>query len=59
MAKASFYDQAFKEIFSNRRMMRSFLRDIIAERWVSLIDWSSVRVASSHFVGMGETKAGS
>ena len=56
MAKASFYDRAFKEIFSNRRIMRSFLRDIVAERWVSLIDWSSVRVAPSHFVGMGERK---
>ena len=56
MPKASFYDRAFKEIFSNRRMMRSFLRDIIAESWVSLIDWSSVRIISSHFVGMGERR---
>lgn len=56
MAKAGFYDRAFKETFSNKRMMRSFLRDIVAERWVSLIDWSSLRIASSHFVGMGERK---
>jgi hypothetical protein len=54
-----FYDEAFLEIFANRKIVRSLLRDFIHEEWVGLIDFSTMQTEKTVFKGIGETKKAS
>ena len=51
-----FYNDAFIEIFSNVRFVKSLLHDFVHESWVSLVDFSHMEVAKSQFTGMSEDK---
>ena len=42
-------DRAYKQVFSNPQVLRSFLTDFVPEPWVALVDFSSLRVASAEF----------
>jgi len=51
-----FYDEAFVEIFSNRKIVQSLLEDFITDEWVDLIDFSSMKVTKSVFKGIEDSK---
>ncbi len=44
-----YYDESFAEVFSNRKMIESLLRDFIAEPWVHTIDFGSMTIERSLF----------
>ncbi len=37
-----FYDEAFMEVFTNQKIVKSLLKDFIKEEWVDLIDFSTM-----------------
>ena len=51
-----FYDEAFMEIFSNRKIVQSLLEDFVKEQWVELIDFSSMNAEKSVFKGISDSK---
>lgn len=51
-----FYDEAFMEIFSNRKIVKSLLEDFVKEQWVELIDFSSMNAEKSVFKGISDSK---
>jgi len=51
-----FYDEAFMEIFSNRKIVQSLLEDFVKEQWVELIDFSSMKAEKSVFKGISDSK---
>ena len=51
-----FYNDAFIEIFSDVRFVKSLLRDFVHESWVNLIDFSHMEVTKSQFTGISEDK---
>ena len=51
-----YYDEAFMEIFSNKKIVKSLLEDFIKEGWVGLIDFSSMEITKSVFKGISEGK---
>lgn len=51
-----FYDEAFLEIFTNKTIVKSMLRDFIKEEWVNLIDFSSMKEERSVFKGISDSK---
>jgi len=51
-----FYDEAFMEIFSNRKIVQSLLEDFVKEEWVELIDFSSMKAEKSVFKGINDSK---
>ena len=51
-----FYNDAFIEIFSNVRFVKSLLQDFVHESWVSLVDFSRMEVTKSQFTGISEDK---
>lgn len=51
-----FYNDAFIEIFSHVRFVKSLLQDFVHEHWVSLIDFSRMKVTKSQFTGISEDK---
>lgn len=42
-----FYDEAFMEVFSNKKIVKSLLEDFVKEQWVDLIDFSSMKATKS------------
>ena len=51
-----FYDEAFLEVFSNKKIVKSLLQDFVKEEWVELIDFSSMKAEKSVFKGIDESK---
>jgi len=51
-----FYDEAFMEIFSNRKIVKSLLENFVKEQWVELIDFSSMNAEKSVFKGISDSK---
>ena len=51
-----FYDEAFTEIFSNRKIIESLLRDFVGEPWVSQIDFNTMSIRKSVFKGIRKVK---
>ena len=51
-----FYDEAFTEIFSNRKIIESLLRDFVDESWVSRIDFNTMSIRKSVFKGIRKVK---
>ena len=51
-----FYDEAFREVFSNVNLVKSLLTDFVGEDWVTLIDFSTMKVKASTFKGISEDK---
>jgi predicted transposase/invertase (TIGR01784 family) len=51
-----FYDEAFLEIFTNRKIVKSLLQDFIKEEWIELIDFSSMKTEKSVFKGISDSK---
>ena len=51
-----FYDEAFMEIFSNKKIVKSLLEDFVKEQWVELIDFSSMKSTKSVFKGIDYSK---
>ena len=51
-----FYDEAFMEIFSNKKIVKSLLEDFIDELWVHLIDFATMEVSKSMFKGISDSK---
>jgi hypothetical protein len=51
-----FYNDAFIEIFSNVRFVKSLLQDFVREPWVKLINFSNMEVTKSQFTGISEDK---
>jgi len=51
-----FYDEAFTEIFSNKKIIQSLLVDFIGENWVNKIDFDSMTVKKSQFKGIRPNK---
>jgi predicted transposase/invertase (TIGR01784 family) len=51
-----YYNDAFIEIFSNVEFTRSLLEDLVGKRWTSLIDFSTMEVKPSLFLGMSDDK---
>ena len=51
-----FYDEAFLEVFSNKKIVKSLLEDFVKEHWVELIDFSSMKVTKSVFKGIDDSK---
>ncbi len=44
-----YYDESFAEVFSNRRMIASLLRDFVIEPWVKGLDFGSMTIERSFF----------
>ena len=51
-----FYDESFLEIFTNRKIVKSMLEDFVAEDWVKLIDFSTMKAKISVFKGISDSK---
>ncbi len=51
-----YYDEAFMEVFSNVKIVKSLLEDFIKEEWVELIDFSSMEATKSVFKGINDSK---
>lgn len=51
-----FYDEAFAEVFTNRSIIQSLLEDFVHEKWVKLIDFSSLEIEKSVFKGISDSK---
>ena len=51
-----FYDEAFLEVFSNKKIVKSLLEDFVKEQWVDLIDFSSMDAEKSVFKGIDDSK---
>jgi predicted transposase/invertase (TIGR01784 family) len=51
-----FYDEAFMEVFTNQKIVKSLLKDFIKEEWVDLIDFSTMESESSVFKGISDSK---
>lgn len=51
-----FYDEAFLEVFSNKKIVKSLLEDFVKEQWVDLIDFSSMDTGKSVFKGIDDSK---
>ena len=51
-----YYDEAFMEIFSNRKIVKSLFEDFVKEQWVELIDFSSMEATKSVFKGINDSK---
>jgi predicted transposase/invertase (TIGR01784 family) len=51
-----YYDEAFMEVFTNVKIVKSLLEDFIKEEWVELIDFSSMESAKSVFKGINDSK---
>ena len=51
-----FYDEAFMEVFSNEKIVKSLLQDFVKEQWVDLIDFSSMKANKSVFKGIDDSK---
>ncbi len=51
-----FYDEAFMEVFTNRKVVESLLVDFVHEEWVGLIDFSSMEAEKSVFKGIDDSK---
>jgi len=51
-----FYDEAFMEVFTNKKIVKSLLEDFIKEQWVDLIDFSSMKATKSVFKGIDDSK---
>ena len=47
--KRQYYDEAFTEVFSNRTIIESLLRDFVGESWVELLDFDSMTIEPSVF----------
>ena len=52
----NFYDDSFREVFSNVSVVKSLLTDFVGEDWVTLIDFSTMKVKTSTFKGISEDK---
>ncbi|MDA3809518.1 MAG: Rpn family recombination-promoting nuclease/putative transposase [Spirochaetaceae bacterium] len=51
-----FFDEAFAEVFTNRKIIESLLRDFVKEKWVNMIDFSTLEVEKSVFKGISDSK---
>jgi predicted transposase/invertase (TIGR01784 family) len=51
-----YYDEAFMEVFTNVKIVKSLLEDFIKEEWVELIDFSSMEATKSVFKGINDSK---
>ncbi len=51
-----YYDEAFMEVFTNRKIIKSLLVDFIHEDWVELIDFSTMETKKSVFKGIDDSK---
>jgi len=51
-----FYDEAFMEVFTNQKIVKSLLQDFIKEEWVDLIDFPSMKAEKSVFKGISDSK---
>ena len=51
-----FYNDAFIEIFSNIRFVKSLLQDFVHEPWVEFINFTNMEVTKSQFTGISEDK---
>ncbi len=51
-----FYDEAFMEVFTNKKIVKSLLVDFVHEDWVDLIDFSSMDAEKSVFKGIDDSK---
>lgn len=51
-----FYDEAFMEVFSNKKIVKSLLEDFVKEQWVKSIDFSSMKATKSVFKGIEDSK---
>lgn len=54
--KRQYYDEAFAEVFTNRKIIESLLRDFVNENWIDLIDFSTMEVEKSVFKGIRDNK---
>ena len=50
-SKKKFYDDSFREVFSNVSLVKSLLTNFIEENWVALIDFSTMKIKTSTFKG--------
>ena len=48
--------EAFTEVFSNRKIIESLLRDFVGEPWVSQIDFTTMSIRKSVFKGIRKVK---
>ncbi len=55
-SRKKFYADAFKEVFSNVNIVKSLLTDFVGEHWVTLIDFTTMKVKPSTFMGISEDK---
>ena len=55
-SRKKFYNDAFREVFSNVGLVKSLLTDFVGEDWISLIDFSTMKVEPSTFIGISEDK---
>ena len=42
-----YYDEAFMEVFTNRKIVKSLLEDFIHEDWFNIIDFSTMKATKS------------
>ncbi len=55
-SRKKFYDDSFREVFSNVSLVKSLLTNFVEENWVTLIDFSTMKVKTSTFKGISEDK---
>ena len=55
-SRKKFYNDAFREVFSNVNLVKSLLTHFVEDDWVKLIDFSTMKVKPSTFIGISEDK---